>query len=137
VFIAAAAVLQSTLLARVPVFGATPDIALVILVYTAYEYGVMIGQASGFAGGLLLDFLSAAPLGFNMLLRTSLGAGVGLLKGNFSLDAIFLPAALAAVATLAKAALLLLIRLLFTGATPAYSLPVLSMELLFNALLAP
>ena len=139
IFILAAAILQSTLLAKLAVFNAVPDIALLILVYVSYVNGTMKGQLTGFFGGLILDFLSAAPLGMNAFIRTIIGAVTGLFKGNFFLDYFFLPMALGFLATAVKAVLLFLLHLLFSGTVPAYSLthPTLWVELGMNTLLAP
>jgi rod shape-determining protein MreD len=138
-FIIAAAVLQSTLLAKIAVYHAVPDLALLILVYFSYVNGMMKGQLCGFIGGLFLDFISAAPLGLNALLRTLIGAFVGLFKGNFFLDYFFLPMALGASATLSKAVLLFLLHLLFAESVPSYrfDIPTLWIELAMNTLLAP
>jgi rod shape-determining protein MreD len=138
-FILAAAILQSTLLSRLAIYHAVPDLALGILVFSAYVNGTMTGQLTGFFSGLLLDFLSAAPLGLNAFIRTLMGAGLGLMKGTFFLDAFFLPMGLCAGATILKALLLFLLHLLFADAIPAYSLltPTLWVELLLNILSAP
>ncbi|MDR2659464.1 MAG: rod shape-determining protein MreD [Spirochaetaceae bacterium] len=139
-FIAAAGILQSTLLSPLSIyFYAKPDIALDILVFSAYMNGMMTGQLSGFFSGLLLDFLSNAPLGLNLFVRSVIGALTGVLNGAFFLDNLILPAALCAGATLLKAGLLLLLNFLFAGAIPAYSFntPVLWVELAMNAVLAP
>ncbi|MDR2110509.1 MAG: rod shape-determining protein MreD [Spirochaetaceae bacterium] len=139
VFILLAAILQSTLLSRLAIYHAVPDLTLGILVFSAYVNGTMTGQLTGFFSGLLLDFLSAAPLGLNAFVRTLMGAASGLIKETFFLDAFFLPMGLCAGATLMKAALLFLLHLLFADAVPAYSLltPTLWVELLFNTLSAP
>jgi rod shape-determining protein MreD len=139
IFALLAAVLQSTLLARLALYHAVPDLALGILVFTAYVNGAMTGQLTGFCSGLLLDFISAAPLGLNTFIRTVVGALTGLMKGTFFLDIIFLPMALCASATLCKAALRFLLHLLFADAVAAYALtgPTLWVELLLNTLSAP
>jgi rod shape-determining protein MreD len=139
VFAIVAILLQSTLLSRLALYHAVPDLALGILVYSAYVNGVMTGQLSGFFSGLFLDFLSAAPLGLNTFVRTIIGAATGRMNGTFFLDAFFLPMALCAGATLVKAILLFVLHLLFFGVIPYYSLlePVLWVELLLNTLLAP
>jgi rod shape-determining protein MreD len=139
VFCLVAAVLQSTLLSRLALYRAVPDLALGIVVYAAYINGAMTGQLSGFFGGILLDFLSAAPLGLNALIRVFIGALTGVIKGTFFLDPVFLPMILCALATLVKAAALFILHLLFSGAVPAYSIgtPVLWAELALNALSAP
>jgi rod shape-determining protein MreD len=139
VFALVAGILQSTLLSRLAVYHAVPDLALGILVFSAYINGTMTGQLTGFFSGLLLDFLSAAPLGLNAFVRTLVGAIGGLMNGTFFLDGLFLPMALCAGATVIKALLYFFLSLLFAGAVPAYSLgePTLWVELLMNTFLAP
>ena len=134
-----AAILQSTLFARLALYGAVPDIALGIIVYSAYVNGVMTGQFSGFFYGLVQDILSASPLGLNALVRTLIGALAGLMKGTFFLDAVFLPMILCAAATLLKALLLFLLSLLFFGAVPSFALtaPLLWAETALNTFSAP
>ncbi|MCL2138119.1 MAG: rod shape-determining protein MreD [Treponema sp.] len=134
-----AAFLQSTLLSRLAIYRAVPDIALVILVYSAYVNGVMAGQLSGFFGGIALDFISAAPLGLNAFIRTLAGALTGLLKGMFFLDAFLLPMILCACATLFKMLIFFLLNLLMPDIIPAYSLvtPLLWVEMAQNAIAAP
>ncbi|GHU39034.1 rod shape-determining protein MreD [Spirochaetia bacterium] len=140
VFILIATILQSTLLSRL-LFGfySIPDIALCILVYSAYINGTMTGQMTGFFSGILIDFISAAPLGLNILTRTIIGAASGVLKGAFFVDTVFVPIALCGGATLFKALLLFLLHLLFVDAVPCYSIssPVLWVELLMNTVTAP
>jgi rod shape-determining protein MreD len=139
IFSLIAAILQSTLLFRIKLYGAVPDIALGIIVYSAYVNGVMTGQFSGFLYGVAFDFLSAAPLGLNALVRTIIGALAGFMKGTFFLDVFLLPMILCASATLVKALLLLILSLLMPGIIQAYSLlsPVLWAELALNTFIAP
>jgi rod shape-determining protein MreD len=139
VFATAMAVLQSVLRSRIALYGAVPDLALGIIVYSAYVNGTMTGQLAGFFSGVFLDFLSAAPLGLNALIRTLIGALAGLMKGAFFLDIFFLPMLLCAAATIVKALALFLLHLLFAGAVPAYALaaPVFWIELGLNTLSAP
>ena len=140
VFILAAALIQSTIFSRLASYiYAKPDLALCILVYTAYVNGAMTGQVAGFFSGIILDFISGAPLGFNSFIRTLIGGITGFLKGTFYLDPIFLPMALCAAATIIKALLYYLLHLLFSGLIPHYSLfsLVFWVELGMNTLLAP
>jgi rod shape-determining protein MreD len=139
VFSLAAALLQSTLLRRIALYHTVPDLTLGIVVYSAYINGVMTGQVTGFFSGLMLDFISNAPLGLNALIRTLMGALAGLLRGTFFLDTLFLPMILCGAATLFKALTLFLLHLLLAGAVPCYPLaaPTLWIELMFNTLSAP
>ncbi|MDR1319228.1 MAG: rod shape-determining protein MreD [Treponema sp.] len=138
VFTLVAAVLQSTLLSHLALYRAVPDLALAVVVYTAYVNGTMTGQLSGFFSGIFLDFISAAPLGMNAFIRTLVGALAGIMKGTFFLDFFFLPMALCAAATLAKALTLFVLHLLLAGAVPVYSLtaPTLWVELILNSVCA-
>lgn len=138
-FILVAILLQSTLLFRLSIQYAVPDIALLILVYVSYVNGRMTGQLTGFIGGLLQDFISLSPLGLNMFMRALIGYIAGMLKGAFFLDAVFLPMALSAGATLLKAAVLFALNILFEGTIPAsrFDAPVFWIELGLNTVLAP
>jgi len=135
-----AALLQSTVLSRLVIYiRAVPDLTLGILVYTAYVNGVMTGQLTGFFSGVLLDFLSSAPLGLNAFIRTLTGALTGIMKDTFYLDFIFLPMALCAGATIFKAMLFFPLHLLFPQTIPTYSLLALTfwIELGLNTFTAP
>ncbi len=135
----AAALIQSTLLVRLTVFGCVPDLALGILVYVSYVNGVMTGQTLGFISGIGLDFISASPLGFNSFVRTVVGALAGLLKGTFFLDFFILPFVLCVSATIAKALLVSLLSFLFVAAVPHYDFlsSKLWIEVALNGVCAP
>ena len=139
IFSVIAGILQSTLIAKFALFNVIPDLALCILVYSAYVNGTMTGQISGFISGLFLDFLSAAPLGLNCLVRTLIGALAGIFKGALFLDHFIMPMLLCALATILKAIILFFINLIMGSGVPAYSLvtAVFWLELAMNTLSAP
>jgi len=139
VFCVAAAILQSTVINMISFFNVVPDLALCILVFSAYVNGTMTGQVSGFISGLFYDFLSAAPLGMNCLVRTIIGALAGIFKGQFFLDAIFMPVILCALATILKALSIFALHLIIGQTIPAFSLvtSVFWIELGLNALSSP
>lgn len=133
----AAGILQSTLIAKIAFFNVIPDLALCILVFSAYVNGTMTGQVSGFFSGLFLDFLSAAPLGLNCLIRTLIGALAGVFKGALFLDVFIMPVILCALATLLKAVIILILHLIIGTTVPAYSFSLLGIELGLNCLSSP
>jgi len=140
VFILIAALLQSTVFSRLRLhIHAAPDLALCILVFIAYVNGTMTGQLTGFFSGFLIDFLSAAPLGFNAFVRTLIGALTGFLKGTFFLDFFFLPIALCAGATAFKALVYFFVHVMLAGTVPAYNIMGLTFwgEMGLNAVIAP
>lgn len=55
VLILVAAGLQISVLARLGLPGAVPDLVLVTVIAVAFAYGPLAGAVTGFAGGLLLD----------------------------------------------------------------------------------
>jgi rod shape-determining protein MreD len=55
-----AAVVQSVVLSRIPLPGATPDLVLLVVVAVALTQGPTTGCVVGFAGGLLLDVVPPA-----------------------------------------------------------------------------
>jgi rod shape-determining protein MreD len=131
--------LQSVLLYRLKIYGAVPDLAMGVLVFSAYVNGTMSGQLSGFFSGLFYDFLSASPMGLNMFVRTVIGAFFGGGRRTFYLDKAVLPMILCASATAMKAGRFFVLHLFFSDAIPVYSLsgPVFWVELLLNTLIAP
>ncbi|MCX8066459.1 MAG: rod shape-determining protein MreD [Anaerolineae bacterium] len=72
-----AALIQSTALAGISLFGAHPDLVFLLVVGWAFLRGPVEGAVWGFIGGLLLDALSGGPLGgFSLaLLAAALLAG--------------------------------------------------------------
>lgn len=136
---AVAGILQSTVIPKISFLKVIPDLALCILVFCAYINGTMPGQLSGFFSGLLLDFLSAAPLGMNCFVRTVIGALTGIFKGALFLDLFIMPIILCALATLIKAFIIYILHIIFGPAVPFYSFSssILWIELGLNCLSAP
>lgn len=70
---------QMTLLSRLPIPGATPDLVVVTVVALALAYGPMTGAVCGFGIGLLVDAAppSDGPIGMAALLYLIVGAVTG------------------------------------------------------------
>ncbi|TAK68888.1 MAG: rod shape-determining protein MreD [Actinomycetota bacterium] len=82
VLLVCALTLQLTVLARLPLPGATPDLLLVVIVALGMADGPGTGVVAGFAGGLLLDLVppAAGTVGVMALVL----AAVGYLAGRVS-----------------------------------------------------
>jgi rod shape-determining protein MreD len=134
-----ATILESTVIDKIAFFGVKPDLALCILVYSAYINGTMTGQVSGFFSGLFRDLFSSAPLGLNCLIRTLIGALAGIFKGSFFLDYFFMPVILCTLATIIKALIYLILHLIIGPPIPVYSFitSLFWIETGLNALSAP
>ena len=133
------ALAQSTWFGAIAVFGVTPDLGLVVLIWLSYRNGLIAGPASGFLSGLAEDFLSASPLGFHAFIKTAVASAAGLLHGTFFIDKLLLPIALGFAGTIAKAMAAGAAFLLFGAKVHAYSFLTggLWVEAAYNGLIAP
>ena len=132
-------IIETALLSNIYVIPVVPDLVLLCLLFISFTNGSVSGEVHGFFSGLMLDFLSASPLGLNSLLRTIIGFFAGLLKTTFNADKIFFPAILAAASTLFKACMLFVLNFLFGDKVAVYkfSESLLWIELCMNTVLAP
>jgi len=98
-----AVVLQATVLARLPLPGAAPDLVLTVVVAVGLVEGPRAGMLVGVAAGLLSDLAGDAELGRLALVHLVVGYLAGLLQGDADGAPLVPPAvtgALAAVAVL-------------------------------------
>jgi rod shape-determining protein MreD len=137
--LAACVILQSTLLNRIAILGVRPDLALVVLVFVALRRGSMTGQIAGFAAGIVEDVVSAAPVGFHMLMRTLIGFLYGLFAGNVFVDPLLMPIVLTIAATILKGIISGVVSLVFglSASGFLYFAGRLWIEAGYNALAAP
>ena len=77
-----AVVLQITVLARLPLPGAAPDLVLVVVVVVGLREGSRTGMLTGFAAGLLSDLAGDAELGRLALVHVVVGYLAGLLQDD-------------------------------------------------------
>ncbi|MCR5125905.1 MAG: rod shape-determining protein MreD [Treponema sp.] len=133
------ALLESAILSNVSLLPAVPDFLLICTIFFACVNGRIHGTVNGFFSGLLLDFLTAAPLGLHCIVRTTIGYACGFSNKTLNLNGVFLPAMLGAVATLAKAFLIWGVSIVFPISAGHYD--IFSAEFLFeisaNAVLTP
>lgn len=114
-------VFEAAVLSSISFLPAVPDISLACVLFFAVHNGRMLGEGAGFVSGLLLDVLSACPLGLNCLLRTVIGYSAGIFSKTLNVDGFFVPVLLGICATLLKALLVLLISFLFPLSVVPYS----------------
>jgi len=74
-----AALLQTTALTRIKVYGVKPDLVLLVVVVGALVYGGRSALVWAFVGGLGMDIFSGGPMGSSSLalMAAALVAGVG------------------------------------------------------------
>jgi len=71
-------ILQTSFVPSLAIFGAKPDLLMIILFFFSIRYGVMPGLFMGFLLGLTQDLYTPAFLGQNALTKTLIGACIGL-----------------------------------------------------------
>lgn len=96
------ALLETAVLSNILVLPAIPDFILLCSLYISVQNGRTFGCVSGFAGGLILDFLTPCPFGFNSLVRTVSGYAAGFFNRTLNISGIVFPVLAGAVFTLLK-----------------------------------
>ena len=93
------AVLQVTWAPNFALAGVFPNLVLLIVVGWTLTCGAAAGLRWAVGGGLLLDLVSPGPLGVHALALVTAAYGAGFAPRAFANDALLLPAATGAAAT--------------------------------------
>ena len=131
-------IVETSILSNISFLPAVPDLALICVLYFSFLNGKNYGQVSGFLSGLLLDFLSGSPLGFNCLYRTVIGYLSGGFRRTINSSGFIVPSVIGLLATILKVFLIWLISLFFKS-IKIYNIFTFSFlfELVMNVLLTP
>ena len=131
-------IVETSILSNISFLPAVPDLALICVLYFSFLNGKNYGQVSGFLSGLLLDFLSGSPLGFNCLYRTVIGYLSGVFRRTINALGFIVPSVIGLLATILKVFLIWLISLFFKS-IKIYNIFTFSFlfELVINVLLTP
>jgi rod shape-determining protein MreD len=78
--LAVAVLVQSTVLARLTLAGARPDLLVLAVVSVAVATEPTTGAVFGFVAGLVADLLFDLPVGVSALVYTAVGFAVGTLR---------------------------------------------------------
>ena len=131
-------IVETSILSNISFLPTVPDLALICVLYFSFLNGKNYGQVSGFLSGLLLDFLSGSPLGFNCLYRTVIGYLSGVFRRTINSSGFIVPSVIGLLATILKVFLIWLISLFFKS-IKIYNIFTFSFlfELVMNVLLTP
>ena len=131
-------IVETSILSNISFLPAVPDLALICVLYFSFLNGKNYGQVSGFLSGLLLDFLSGSPLGFNCLYRTVIGYLSGVFRRTINSSGFIVPSVIGLLVTILKVFLIWLISLFFKS-IKIYNIFTFSFlfELVMNVLLTP
>ena len=128
---------ETTMLRDVGISGVRPDFYLVCFIFLSMSQGVVSGTLLGFSLGLVLDFISIAPLGLSAFTLSLIGFGLASLRGKLFLDPIFMPILLTILVSLAHWLVSSFLISIF-GIEPSSTIPSsLLLRLAMNAFLAP
>ncbi len=127
--------IQASLLARVRIFGAQPDLLLVTVVCWSLIAGVTQGLAIAFVGGILLDLVAGLPVGASSLALMPVCFLASIGRSSVYHNNLWLPVLLVGLATPLHAWILLLTRQLrgapidWLGATLHVILPEMALNI--------
>lgn len=135
-----AAILESSILSNISFLYVVPDLVLICSLYFSMLNGKVVGETTGFISGLILDFITGIPFGFNCLFRTIIGYVYGIFSKTIIISGIIMPMLTVGIGTIAKTLLIHLIALLFPN-IHIYIAGLISFDFLFefieNVILAP
>jgi rod shape-determining protein MreD len=94
-------VVELTVLDRLRVFGAGPDVMLLLAVVAGIVGGPRVGALFGFAAGILLDLFLETPMGLSALVFCLVGYAVGNIQGGVLRAAWWIPIVTTLVASVA------------------------------------
>ena len=133
-------ILESSILSNISFIFIVPDLVLICSIYFSLLNGKVVGETTGFISGLLLDFITGIPFGFNIIFRTVIGYIAGIFAKNVIISGFLLPMLCVGIGTIAKTLMVELLGLLFPN-VHIYISGIISYDFLFdfidNVLLAP
>jgi rod shape-determining protein MreD len=133
--------IQAALLARVRIFGAQPDLLLVIVVCWSLLAGVTQGLAIAFTGGILLDIVAGLPVGASALALMPVCFLASIGRTSVYHNNVWLPVLLVAIATPLHAWIILATRQLrgapidWIGTTTHVVLPELALNVALTVII--
>ena len=131
--------LQTAVFSHIAAIKVTPDLIMLIIVYAAISNGSKVGMVCGFIAGILVDFLSVAPLGLSSFIFTLAGFIIGKFCGMYNVNRVLLPVLLGISAFLFKTGLLFILNLVFGKNIHVYNIFHINflIELALNTFFAP
>lgn len=114
--------LQTAVLSHINFLAIIPSFSLILILYIAISNGSFVGLICGFVSGLILDFLSLAPIGLHSFIFTLMGYIVGKLYGRYNLNKVVLPCFLGFFCFAMNTVLLFLLKFLFGNNIHTYNI---------------
>jgi rod shape-determining protein MreD len=132
-------IVELTVLDRLRVFGAGPDIMLLLAVVAGIVGGPRVGALFGFAAGIILDLFLETPMGLSALVFCLVGYAVGSIQGGVLRAAWWIPVVTTLVASVAGVLSYALVATVVgqPHLVTTHLLVVAAVVGIFNALVAP
>lgn len=140
ILVCVAVLLQTTVFGWLKLWGVTPDLIIIIVLYAAFWKGASRGATIGFIGGIIEDIASASGgrLGANALAKVVTGFIFGLLRKRFFTQDTRFQIVSAFLATLlSQLIFFLLMRICGKGESIGFVGRILFPVAGYNAILAP
>ena len=131
--------LQTILQSAISINGIYPNLILIGLLYYGSSRQQLYGQLMGLALGLIVDFLSEAPLGFSAFQYTLIGFLIGTIKEKVYSDSILTPLFITVIALVIKELIAFVLVIIFRQiqSQTAISASALFLHMLYTLLLIP
>lgn len=104
-----AAIIESSILSNISFLTVVPDLILICSIYLSLLNGKLYGEINGGISGLILDFITGVPFGFNVLFRTIIGYIFGIFSNNIIISKLVVPVLSVSVGTIIKRLLIIII----------------------------
>ncbi len=108
-----ATIIELAILSNISVLIVVPDLILICSIYFSLLNGRGYGVTTGFVSGVILDFATGVPFGFNCLLRLLIGYFYGFFSNFLIVSGILMPMLSVAIGTIAKNLLSFLVNFLY------------------------
>ncbi|HEX2258771.1 MAG TPA: rod shape-determining protein MreD [Actinomycetota bacterium] len=134
-----AVLLQSTVFARLTLFGVSPDLVVAVVICFALIEGATAGAVLGFSGGLLRDLLLDSPKGLTGLSYLIVGYTVGSIRPYLQSTSVMVPAAGVFAGSLSASALYEMLQAMLGRRTGGLdrAIVVILLTAIYNTLLVP
>ncbi len=101
--------IETTLLQHMRIFGAIPNLTLILVVVFSIRYEMPIAICAAVAGGVLQDFFFSPAFGIYMLIYLAIAVSVSAISGNFFEESGVTPIVMIAFSTVCQYLMIIVI----------------------------
>lgn len=113
VFALVLCLIDTAIISHIHFFEWHPETVLILVLFVSFNNGSMAGTVAAFFAGLVLDFLSLAPLGLHSATFVIIAFIVGKLHGRYNLNRVLALALLTFIALIVQSLLFFVLRFIF------------------------